>query len=500
MIVDAGSLSRDRTLETDVCIVGAGPAGLVLAHRLARSGREVLVLESGALAGEHAAQRLNEGRVIGGPYAGLRETRWRQVGGSANRWNTMVDGHAFAKFTPLDEWDLQAWPFGPADLAPWYREAQHVLRLGPHAYEGSDWPDPNRPELPLASDVFVTRIYQFGTAGTVLAMAEAVRTSDRIRVCPGLTATGVTLDGSGSRVTGLAAARLDGLTVRVAASRVILAAGAIENARLLLLLRQGTLAGQAWLGRGFMEHPRDYSLALLPASPTLLDRMGFYDAHRAADGTIIGGRLGLTRDAVVADRLPNAAVTLLPRRRPLGPLATLVDRTLLRTPRGYGWSRVRAPGRRYDGLRLVINLEQRPRLENCIRLGPDRDPLGLPRPVLEWSWSAEEQAGLERLRAGLARGLGDAGIGRLVIEPGARPDPNAHHHAGTTRMHVDPREGVVDADCRVHGLENLYVAGGSVFPSAGFANPVLTIVALCLRLAAHLDGLNAPSRSPPRTS
>ena len=84
--------------------------------------------------------------------------------------------------------------------------------------------------------------------------------------------------------------------------------------------------------------------------------------------------------------------------------------------------------------------------------------------------------------------VADAGLGTLHWTRGARPDPNAHHHAGTTRMAASLVDGVVDADCRVHGVGNLYVAGASVFPTAGYANPVLTIVALAARLAERLGG------------
>jgi choline dehydrogenase-like flavoprotein len=131
-------------------------------------------------------------------------------------------------------------------------------------------------------------------------------------------------------------------------------------------------------------------------------------------------------------------------------------------------------------------LEQRPDPENRVVLARRRDCFGVPRAELHWRWRAEEQAALEKLRTFLAAELETAGLGRVEIRPGQRPDPNAHHHSGTTRMHEDPRYGVVDGDARVHGTDNLYVTGASVFPSAGFANPTLTIVALALRLADHL--------------
>lgn len=144
------------------------------------------------------------------------------------------------------------------------------------------------------------------------------------------------------------------------------------------------------------------------------------------------------------------------------------------------------PARWLDGFRLVVNLEQRPDPENKIGLSAHRDAFGLPRARLLWRWQNHEQVGLERQRESLAGWIAQSGLGRVVIRTGSPPDPNACHHAGTTRMSEDPRDGVVDPDGRVHELENLYVTGGSLFPSAGYANPTLTIVALALRLVDHL--------------
>jgi choline dehydrogenase-like flavoprotein len=154
--------------------------------------------------------------------------------------------------------------------------------------------------------------------------------------------------------------------------------------------------------------------------------------------------------------------------------------------RRYSWSKDKALADKCDTLQLLVNFEQRPNPENRVALSSLRDAYGVPRIELHWRWRPEEQAELERLRTVIAAGLESADLGRVRIETGMRPDPNAHHHAGTTRMHADPRHGVVDADSLVHGTDNLYVAGSSVFPTAGFANPTLTIVALALRLADHL--------------
>jgi choline dehydrogenase-like flavoprotein len=68
---------------------------------------------------------------------------------------------------------------------------------------------------------------------------------------------------------------------------------------------------------------------------------------------------------------------------------------------------------------------------------------------------------------------------------------NEHHHMGTTRMHDDPHNGVVNRDCQVHGISNLFIAGSSVFPSYACDDPTMTIVTLALRLADHLKSLTS---------
>lgn len=142
--------------------------------------------------------------------------------------------------------------------------------------------------------------------------------------------------------------------------------------------------------------------------------------------------------------------------------------------------------------RLWIDLEQAPHPENRIVLSAEHDRCGIPRAILRWRWRAEDQENLQRVRVVVKRELERGGVGRVWRLNDDPPDSNVHHHAGTTRMDPDPRRGIVDANLRVHGVENLFVVGSSVFPTVGFANPTLTVVALALRLADHLAS-QAPS-------
>jgi choline dehydrogenase-like flavoprotein len=280
----------------------------------------------------------------------------------------------------------------------------------------------------------------------------------------------------------------NGSVTEIEARTVILACGAIENARLLLL----SGFRSAWLGKAFMEHARDFSLVLMPTND-LFTNASFYDQHTTEDGTWIGGRIAPTPEAIEEFDIPHASMTLVPRAREdrglLSRAAHRITRAAGRAWRGrYGWSSVRAPERAFDAFKIVLNFEHDPRASNRVELGDRRDRYGNRLPILYLEWTDREQARLERLRRLIKEWFRQAGVGELLIKPGARPDLSAHHHAGTTRMGSTPEDGVVDPWGRLYGVDNLYAAGASVFRTVGFANPTLTIVAMSLRLAQHVDG------------
>jgi len=313
-----------------------------------------------------------------------------------------------------------------------------------------------------------------------------------VHLCTHATAVGLQRDPSKRNIASISVRTPGGALWSVRAKRVVLAAGAVENARLLLLTDDGSGAmgnGSDWVGRGFMEHPRDRALTLHPRSADAYARSAFYDQWRAADGTWVVGRLALDHAALGAHDGLNASATLLPRpsearTRLRASLPSFAARWV--ASEGHGWSRRRGAARAYDGFAVLLNVEQPPHADNRVTLSARRDALGVPLPALHWSWRADDQARLERLRALVSNAL--RAMGTVTIDHESRPDPNAHHHAGTTRMHDDPCHGVADGNGRVHGTDNLYVAGASAFPTAGFVNPMLTIVALSVRMARHLNG------------
>ena len=509
MILDALHLpSHDEEIETDLCIVGSGPAALAVALEASAVGSQLVLLESGGLECEPGCQEANAGEVVGSAYSDLRDVRRRQIGGTVNTWNTDVDGAAGAKYAPLDPIDFErrewvphsGWPFGAADLGPWYAKAQKTCGLGAFAYDAAAWVSDGARPFALDDAIVATSVYQFGFAAGLLDGPIAhLRTSDRVRtICHATVVELVTDRHAGHVEAVVAAVPRKAARLRVRAKRFVLAAGAIENARLLLasnaVRSEGLGNAHDLVGRFFMEHPRDYALTLRPARPNFLEDAGFYDRHLAPDGTLVMGRLAIAAAELRARGALQASATLLPAVGAPG-LWTRIRRRVVGNegprdknyPQGAaGWSRGGGASVNRGRIRLLLNLEQSPSPENRVVLDARRDGFGTPRVQVHWRWTDNEQRALQATRQRFARALESAGYGAVEIKDEQRPDPNAHHHAGTTRMHEDARFGVVDPDSRVHGIDNLYVAGGSVFPTAGFANPTLTIVALALRLGEHL--------------
>lgn len=498
MQLDARTLPDRVTLEVDLCIVGAGPTGLSLAAEFADTSTTVLVLESGSWDAEPAVASLNSAATYGDAYDGLQKSRHRQIGGTARIWNTPLAPGSGAKYVPLDPIDFRGehgrprWPVEFETLVPYYRRAQRVAGLGPFDYEAVGWQLPRSP-IPDDHPTLAPRIYQFGSSNRFCDhLPRLLVAAENITLCSSATATRMRWRGDSVEALEAMTSNHRRLTVRL--KRLVLAQGGVENARMLLLAAQSGHVHDrcGWLGRGFMEHPRDYSLVLDTTSRRTFERLEFFDA-RAVQGTTVCGRLALKDRAILDDGLPNASVTFLPMGRQIRPFHwRVVDLAWRRFgwdlswPPGYGWSRLPAWARRFDGFQLLINLEEYPNPDNRLELDSSCDQFGVNRVRLHRSWSQEDVGRLCRLRDLLAQGMRDMALGPLTIGPLVTPDPNSHHHMGTTRMGADSTTGVADSFGQVFGTDNLFVVGASLFPAGGYANPTLTAIALALRLADRL--------------
>lgn len=503
MELDARTAADGLTLETDVCIVGAGPAGLALAWALQSSGMGVVLIESGRHGRDRAADDLNRGDSLGDPYPDLMAARSRTIGGTSAIWNTMVGGMPHAKYVPLDRIDFErrdwipesGWPVTRAMLEPYYRKAEVVAGLEPAGADSATLEAGRGSPLSFPDGSLVSAVYRFGAAERFgIVLPAALHLSQDVTLLYGATVTELATTDGGARVAAAGWATRSGTRGAVRASWFVLASGGIENARLLLLSNHS----HAWLGRGFMEHPVDGTLRLVTRSPALAPDAGFYGYPAGVDGPARMGRIGLSPELLHSEKLMNASLRLIVDEEPavlhsesLRPAARrLVPFPRLRRVVG---DAIRGIGAATGGLsparyRILIDLEQAPHRDNRVVLSERRDVFGRPVAALHWRWREKDQANREHIRSIVAREIERAGAGRIESAVQVALDPNSHHQMGATRMHPDPGEGVVDQHLRVHGVENLYATGSSVFPTAGFANPTFTILALTLRLADRLSG------------
>lgn len=538
------------TFETDVCIVGTGPAGLSLARELSKTGLRICLLEAGAAKPNPVAADLDAGEVDsahGYRAETFRVGRRRQLGGSAHLWNHEQRGlHGqYIRCLPLDDIDFEArdwvplsgWPFTRQTLAPYYEQAHKICRLGAFDRSAENWLQ-RAPGLaqPWQSETMETIVSQFSDARIYQTelLAELNRASNVI-FFPRSVVLSLRADPTHPEaISAVEAVRADGVHFLVRAAQYVLAAGGLENARILLLNEVTQKGGPGnqhdMVGRCFMDHPAISLGTLVPASGAIYDRATFYDQH-CVDGHHIMGQLRLRSEVMRREKLLNACAVLVPHLKNLranlpaviGQVAAKAPRFLMRKLRpelsslageredtslslrqrllqGYytecvcGWSELTRKASRLGAIGVRSLVEQSPDPANRIVLSEQRDAYGQRRIKLFWRWNEIDLRSIRRTQEIFGREFAAAGLGTFTPAPDAsqgapRTFFSPHHFMGTTRMHTDPQCGVVDANSRVHGLQNLFVTGSSVFPTGGFANPTLTIIALALRLADHLKDL-----------
>ena len=508
----------------DLCVVGAGVAGALVAAVAARRGRRVLIVEAGQrfdLAGR--MDQIMRHQVLGGPiwrwsrddrdgYVDdsldqigyeyrLNRSRVRAVGGSTLHWGGMINRLWESDFRTASTWGLGVdWPISYADIEPYYCLAERELGV-------SGTPNPGDPprSQPFPMPGFPPRWGEEEGWGAALAalggsldiegharnsqpyggrppcvafavcsgcpigarysadfhVAEAEATGN-VTVLTETVARRIDVDGTG-RVSAVHAAGLDGTELAIAAKDYVIAAHAIETARLLLLSDVGNDADH--VGRNLMEHWYVTAQGLTPERSALPGRIGFATTGTSHwyEGPDRRDRGGIKIEFTAgSDPLQNG-------------IRDGLSGSLLEARECDLFGRVH---------QVDAEIEHQPNPDSRVTLDPlERDLFGDPVPKLRWALSDVDRRTRDVARERIAQVLDARGCTDIQASDRLA---QAHHHMGTCRMSADPSDGVVDPNCRVHGVENLYLAGASVFPTGGARQPTLTVAALALRLADYV--------------
>ena len=509
MIIDARSVPAGTVLETAVCIIGAGAAGITLAREFIGSSFETLLLESGGIEFSRNTQDLYQGTDVGRSFQDLTTCRLRFFGGTTNHWAGSCAPYDAADFEP--RFPYHGWPFNRAHLDPWYRRAQEVCQIGPFEYAPAQWGiSADQLPPPFNGPIFVCKILQQSPPTRFGPVYEPeLRQAAKVKVYLQANALGFFIGDHEGEVDELAVGTLSGVSFAVRARIFVIAVGGIENARLLLL--SGKPGGNGLgnehdlVGRYFMTN-LVYSGGTIALSDPYVDIDAFTGLYAQPYGGFGGkykylSQVGLSPESIRNLHLPNAkffwGLHFAPKRLgghdralldDLSRVIRNLDGTTEFAARKIAFAR-RAP---LQSLDITWNSAQLPNPDSRVLLGTERDAFGFRRVAIDWQVTAADKRKAIATHRLLGAEVGRTGFGRLrstlTTDDTTWPEDfyGDEHHMGTTRMHADPTLGVVDQNCRVHSLANLYVAGSSVFPTSGAVNPTLTIVALALRLADHI--------------
>ncbi|MDP2123774.1 MAG: FAD-dependent oxidoreductase [Parvibaculum sp.] len=513
MLIDAHQLDAGSELAADICIIGAGAAGLILAHELARAGRDILVLESGGPESTAQTAALMTGRAVTRPPFQLAGAR-RQLGGSFRDWG--------ANCSLIDPADLAApaeaggpcWPDALAQLNGLAARAADYLcgfgRFSDYSLADTAGLRPAPPAGAGGGTALCEKLYLRGAPQAAAQLAVGLARADSpVRLV--LHATVLELAIADGMATGLSFATLAGARFTVRARTFIVAAGT-ENAPLLLRSFGPDSAAARRrlpaLGRFLHTHLLSLHGFLLPGAqrkllhryllPVTRDGIGesprshFFGLTLPAAGDAPAGGPGscLFLDPVIHDA-PLLARATIARAGRWRRIPRHHNRRFLAAASRVGWSCSPV----IYGLRHFM--EQPPRWEAEVSLGAAAGPLGLPAAQFSWQIGQAEKMAMIRSCERLAALLPESGMGRIVdhetiADPASVDFGRNAHPMGGTVIGTEPKRSVVDENLRVHGIGNLHVCGGSAIPRSGTAMTTSLIAQLALHLADHLKTGETP--------
>jgi choline dehydrogenase-like flavoprotein len=519
MIIDlqqANVVARPELSNFDVCIVGAGAAGLVLAIELINHGKHVLVLESGGLRRwERRTQALKKSEVVGLPYAGVHSGRFRTLGGTTATWAGQI--------MELDEIDFahrhwvpgSGWPIKKSDLSAAYARAIELEGLAGCLQEDQAVWKKCGCEAPDLGDELAFAFSRYCPERKFARLFEkTINTHPSLVIFLHANACELIIAQDGETVTSVRCRTLTGKEAHFVADRFVLCLGGIETSRFLLQ----PYAAAPWkrsglVGRHFQDHIHCFGADLLNVK---LDKNWHYGPHKVnLDNYLYLPKIKLSPVAQERYRVLNASGMaefedgVFPTMRIAilmlaGPVSAIrLDDLIYSLPRmpAVLWDHfAKRTNPQFvlpmSKLKLSVYCEQSPLSESRIALTDNRDRVGLFRTSIDWKISPQEVETIRRYVQVAQKVFERRELARVEPDPDLLHDRivgkfgDYFHHMGGTRMASSALEGVVDRDLRLFGTRNAYVCSTSVFPASGFANPTHTLLALAVRLAWHLQNLS----------
>ncbi|RAW00343.1 GMC oxidoreductase [Pseudochryseolinea flava] len=502
---DARKLEDNTTIEGDVCIIGAGAAGISFAMQWIGKPFRVILLEGGGFEPENEMQDLFKGSSTGQRYYPLQSSRLHYFGGTTGHWAGFC-----SDFDPVDfktrSWvPHSGWPIDRSTLDPYYERAHTILELGPYRYDLPYWQaqDQTKKPLPFDDTVLWNKVWQFSPPTRFSTRyRDTIVNAPNIHLYTYTNATELTLHDDDRSIKEVVVKNLAGKSHVVRARYYVLACCAIQNARLLLASNERAANGigndHDQVGRNFMEHLEVNSGELLLKEAMSLP-LYMWDPFV----TRMRAEVAFRERVQQAHQLLNGTISLSPYtgKDPEAYIDTFSDDAVEQVKRWDEYEKQPKKKRTpkagfYKRFNLFTRIEQSPNPNSRITLAHERDALGMPRASLHWALQPIEKRSIRTMYHLFGQQVGLSNIGRVRVMEWLRDTDDNHwpsivgggwHHMGTTRMHDDPKQGAVDVNCKIHGLENAFVAGSSCFTTAAAVNPTLTLISLTLRLSDHIE-------------